>query len=77
MFASSGNLDPQLLLRPGMAYVFAGLFPAGSADAIGLAAGGYAAQVETVVTPSEDVVFGASAPVPEGVLAAFVAAIIG
>jgi PhnB protein len=77
LFAASGGLDPQRLLRPGMAYVFAGVFPAGAADAIGPVAGGYAAQVETVVTPTEDVVFGASAPVPDGVLAAFVAAIIG
>ena len=77
LFEGLSGLDPRALLHEGSAYVFAAVFPAGSAEVVGPAAAGSAAHVVTVVTPAEDVVFGGSAAVGEAVVAGFAAAIIG
>jgi hypothetical protein len=77
LFDGATGLDPRVLLRAGTAYVFAALFPPGSAGQLGPTVGAYAAHAETVATPTTDVVFGATPAVPEDVLTGFVAAIAG
>jgi uncharacterized glyoxalase superfamily protein PhnB len=77
MFTDTGALDPHRLLAEGATYVFAGLFPAGSGEMVARSSASYAAHLRTIVTGGEDVVFGGSAAVGEGVVAALVAAITG